>query len=105
MIKFQFLEVGQKMKLQRAVLLGFGLKEMKIALNIMKVGIHSYLPNAHLNLCSNFDSKKLVKSETPSCGFIKVGVKGVENSSESCKSWSACLSIKWAFKTMIEFHL
>ena len=39
-----------KAKLHHAVLLGFGLKETKITLNIMKVGVHSYLPNAHLNL-------------------------------------------------------
>ena len=39
-----------KLKLHRVVLLGFGLKLWKITLNIMKVGVHSYLPNAHLNL-------------------------------------------------------
>ena len=32
---------------------------------------------------------KLVKSETPLCGFAKVGVKGGENSSECRESWSA----------------
>ena len=48
----------------------------------MKVGVHSYLPTAHLNLWSNFNSEKLVKSETPSCGFAKIGVKGGENSSK-----------------------
>ena len=48
MIKFQFVEVGQKSNF--AVLLGFGLNESKITLNIMKVGMHSYLTNAHLNL-------------------------------------------------------
>ena len=63
-----------KAKLHSAVLLGFGLKESKITLNIMKVGMHSYLSNVHLNLWSNFHLKKLVKSETPSCGFVKVGV-------------------------------
>ena len=66
------------MKLHRAVLLGFGLKEPKIALNIVKVGMHYYLPNAHLNLCSNFNFEKLVKSETLSCGFDEVEVKGVK---------------------------
>ena len=50
----------------------------KIALNIVKVSMHSYLPNAHLNLCLNFNSKKLVKSETSLCGFTKVGIKGGE---------------------------
>ena len=42
----------------------------------MKVGVHSYLPNAHLNLWSNFNSKKLVKSETLLYGFAEVGIKG-----------------------------
>ena len=102
MIKFQFLEVGQKRNL--AVLLGFGLKELKITMNIMKVGMHSYLSNVHLNLWSNFHLKKLVKSETPSCGFTKIGVKGGENSSKRRESWSAWLSIKWASKSMIKFQ-
>ena len=34
-----------KAKLHCVVLLGFILKESKITLNIMKVGVHSYLPN------------------------------------------------------------
>ena len=48
---------------------------IKIALNIVKVGMHSYLPNAQINLRSNFNSEKLVKSETLLCGFAKVGLK------------------------------
>ena len=75
----------------------------KVALNIMEVGMHSYLPYAHLNLRLNFNSKKLVKSETPLCGFAKVGVKAGENSLECRESWSACFSIKWASKSMIKF--
>ena len=63
-----------KVNLHRTVLLGFGLKELKITLNIVKVGMHSYLPNAQINLRSNFNSEKLVKSETPLCIFAKVGV-------------------------------
>ena len=119
-----------KVKLHRAVLIGFGLKEPKIALNIVKVGVHYYLPNAHLNLRSNFNFNKLVKSETPSCSFTKVGVKGRETSSEHPESWSAYFSsifarvgikggpnsseqykilnarlpIKWASKCMIKFQ-
>ena len=46
---------------------------------------------------------KLVKSETPLCGFTKVGVKVGENSSECRESWSARFSIKWASKSMIRF--
>ena len=64
------------MKLHRAVLLGFGLKELKITLNIMKLR-HA--------------------------GFAKIGVKRGENSSKHCESWSARLSIKWASKSMIKF--
>ena len=44
----------------------------------MKVGVHYYFPNAHINLSSNFNSEKLVKSETPSCGFTEIGLKGVK---------------------------
>ena len=69
------LRSSSKAKLHRSVLLGFGLKETKITMNIMKVGVHSYLPNAHLNLYSNFNIKKIVKSETPSCGFAKTTQK------------------------------
>ena len=50
----------------------------KITLNIMKVGVHCYLPNAQINLWSNFNSKKLVKSETRLYGFAEVGIKGVK---------------------------
>ena len=70
-----------KAKLHRAVLLGFVLKESKITLNIMKVGLHSYLPNAHLNLWLNFNSKKLVKSETLSLTFLCVPLKWLSKSS------------------------
>ena len=93
-----------KVKLHCAVFLGFALKELKIALNIVKVSMHSYLPNAHLNLWLNFNSKKVFKSETPLSGFTKVGVKGRENSLECHESWSACFSIKWASKSMIKFQ-
>ena len=36
-----------KVKLHRTVLLGFGLKELKITPNIVKVGVHTYHPNPH----------------------------------------------------------
>ena len=67
-----------KVKLHLAILLGFGLKESKITLNIMKVGVHWYLPNAKINLRSNFNSEKLVKSETLLYSFVEVGIKGVK---------------------------
>ena len=51
----------------------------KIALNIVKGGMHSYFPNADLNLWLNFNFDKLVKRETSLCGFAKVGFKGGDN--------------------------
>ena len=68
-----------KVKIHRTILLGFGLKEIKITLNIMKVGVHAYHRKAHQKIWSNFNSKKFVKSETLSCHFTKLGVKGGEN--------------------------
>ena len=50
----------------------------KISLNIVKVGVHWYLPNAKINLQSNFNFEKLVKSETLLYGFAEVGIKGCE---------------------------
>ena len=50
-----------------------------IALNIVKVGMHSYFPNGDLNLWLNFIFEKLVKRETSLCSFAKVGLKGGEN--------------------------
>ena len=75
----------------------------KIALNIVKVGVHSYSPNADLNLWLNFNFEKLVKRETSLCGFAKVGLKGGENFSECLKSLHARLLIKLASKFMIKF--
>ena len=70
--------IWSKVNLHHSISLRFGLKEVRIALNILKVGMHSYLPNGHLNIWSNFNYEKLVKCETSSCGFAKVGFKGVE---------------------------
>ena len=47
----------------------------KTALNIVKVGMHSYFPNADWNLWLNFNFEKLVKCVTSLCGFAKVGLK------------------------------
>ena len=85
------------------VSLMFGLKEGKIALNITKFSMHSYLPNGHLNLRSSFNSEKLVKRETPSYDFAKVFLKGGDNRSEHHEIWHALLSTKWASKSMIKF--
>ena len=46
----------------------------KISMSILKVGVHSCLPNADKSK-SNFNSGKLVKNETPLCDFGKVGIK------------------------------
>ena len=51
---------------------------MKIAQNVVKVGVHSYLSNEHPNLWSNFNSEKLVGSETSSFIFARVGLEGVQ---------------------------
>ena len=92
------------MKLHHAVLLGFGLKESKITLNIVKVGMHSYFPNADLNICLNFNFEKLVKRKTLLCGFAKVGLKGGENILERLEISHVRLSIKWSFKSMSNLH-
>ena len=63
----------------------------------------SYLPNALINLRLNFNFEKLVKRETPLCGFAKVGLKGGENILECLESLHARLFIKCASKFMIEF--
>ena len=70
----------------------------KISPNIVKVVMHSYQPNVPIILRSNFNSVKLVKSETPLCGFSKVGIKGGENILECRKSLHARLLIKFKFQ-------
>ena len=69
----------------------------------MKVRMHSYLPNASINLQLNFSFEKFVKRETPLCGFSKFGLKGGENILECLRIFPARLFIKWAFKFMIKF--
>ena len=66
------------MKLHHVVLLRLGLKGVKIAQNIAKDGVHSYLSNGHPNLRSNFNYKKLVRRETLLCIFARVGLEGVQ---------------------------
>ena len=66
------------MKLCHAVLLILGLKGVKIAQKVTKVGVHGYLSNRDPNLCSNFNSEKLVRSETSSFIFARVGLEGVQ---------------------------
>ena len=47
--------------------------------------MESYLPNAPINLRLNFNFEKIVKRETPLCGFGKVGLKAGENILECLK--------------------
>ena len=71
----------------------------------MKVSMHSYLPNALINLRLNFNFDKLVKRETPLCGFAKVGLKWGENILERRESSHARLFINCPSKSMIKFQL
>ena len=68
-----------QVKLCCTVSLALTLNEVKITWNIVKVGVHTYQPNAHQKIWWNFYSDKFVKSGTPSCSFAKVRVKGGEN--------------------------
>ena len=72
------LRIWSKLRLHRAVLLGFGLKMTKITLNIMKVGIHSYFPNADLNLSLNFNFEKLVNVKLRCAVLLRLGLEGVK---------------------------
>ena len=76
------------------VSLGLGLEEVKIAHNVAKFSVNSCLSNGSPNLLSSFNSEKLVKSEIPSCDFVRVWLKGAENSSEHHESWRALLTSK-----------
>ena len=75
--KFQLQESKKKIASLRP-LLDQPLITTKITLNIVKFGVHYYLPNAQINLQSNFNSEKLVKSENLLYGFAKDGIKGGE---------------------------
>ena len=92
-----------KVNLRCAVSLGLGLKGVKIAWNVAEVGVHACLSNGHQNLWSSLNSEKLVKSETPSCGFVRVWLKGAESSSKYNESWCALLYSKYTSKSMIKF--
>ena len=75
----------------------------KIALNLVNVGMHSYFPNADLNLWLNFNFEKLVKRETSLYSFANFGLKGGENILECLKRLHARMLIKLASKFMIKF--
>ena len=92
------------MKLHHAIFLRFCLKEGKRALNITKFGMHSYLPNGHLNIWSYFNSKKLVKREALSCAFAKVAHKGSEIARNVTKVSMCAYLLKWVPKSTFKFH-
>jgi hypothetical protein len=92
------------LKLDRAFSLDLGLKGEKIARNVTKVGVRICLPTGHPNLCSIFNSEKLVKFETRPCVFARLRLKGRENSSERHESWCAHLSTNGTSKSMLKFQ-
>ena len=65
-------------KLHRAFFLEFALKQVQIAQNIAKFGVHTCISNEHPNLWSNFNYEKLVRSETPLFIFARVALEGVQ---------------------------
>jgi hypothetical protein len=91
-------------KLDHAFSLDLGLKEEKIARNVTKVSVDACLPMGHPKLFSNFNSEKLVKVETRSCVFARLGLKGGENSSERHESWCGRLSTNGISKSMLNFQ-
>ena len=75
MIKFLIKGNWSIEKLRHVVQLRFGLNGVKIAQDIAKVGVHACLQIMDTDKWSNFNSEKLVKSETPLCDFTRVGFK------------------------------
>jgi hypothetical protein len=92
------------LNLDRAFSLDLGLKGVKIARNITKVGVDARLPMGHPNPFSNLNSEMLVKVETRSCVFARLGLKGGENSSERHESWREHLSTNGTSKSMLNFQ-
>jgi hypothetical protein len=88
-----------KLKIDRASSLDLGLKGVKLVRNVTKVGVRTCLPTGHPNLCSIFNSEKLVKVETRPYVFARVGLEGGENSSEHHESWRVHLSTNGTSET------
>ena len=59
---------------------------IKIAPNIVEVGVHVFISNGHPNLSSNFNYENLVKMETPSFDSAKAWLKGGENGFEKLET-------------------
>ena len=64
-----------KGKLRRAVSTRLGLKGVKIAWNVAKVGMHAYLSNMHPNIWSGLNSKNLAKLRLHHAVFLAFGLK------------------------------
>jgi hypothetical protein len=93
-----------KLKLDHAFSLDLGLTSGKIAQNVTKVGGRTCLPTEHPNLCSIFNSEKLVKVETRPCILAILGLKGGENNSERHERLRARLSTNGTSKSTLKFH-
>ena len=81
--------IWSKVKLHHSISLRFGFKDGKIALNITKIFMHSYLTRNLTKIC--------VHSYLPDGhigAFMKVALKGSENSSERYESWHVQLFIE-----------
>ena len=82
-------KIWSKGKLHHTVSLRCGLKEGKIALNIMKIFMHSYLTRNLVKICVH-----AYLSDGHIGTFAKVALKGSENSSQHCESWCVRLFIE-----------
>ena len=81
--------VWSKVKLRHSISLRFGLKEGKIALNIMKFFMHYYLTRNLAKICVH---AYLPKGHIGA--FAKVALKGSENSLKRYERLSVCLFIE-----------
>ena len=92
------LRIWSKVKLHHSISLRFGLKEGKIALNITKFFMHSYLTRNITKICLN---AYLPNGHIGA--FAKIAFKVSENSSECYESWRVCLFIEMG--TQIHFQI
>jgi hypothetical protein len=63
------------LKIDHAFSLDLGLKGEKIARNVTKVGVCTYLATGHPNPFSNLNSEKLVQVENLPCIFARLRLK------------------------------
>ena len=96
--QIQILRNCSKGKLRRAVSTGLGLNGVKIAWNVVRVGVHACLSNMHPNIWSGLNSKNLVNVETAPCSFVRVWLKDGENSSQDRES----LRLNFNFEKLVK---